>query len=252
MRFPRLDGPGLARRLAPFAVLVPLAAAAEPPPVLLELFTSEGCSSCPAADSLLAAFARTGAVAGARVVVLEEHVDYWDRLGWRDPFGSPQFSARQRERAARSGERRIYTPQLVVDGVTGLVGSDAAAAHRAIARAASAPKHSLEITVNGLEITVLTPRSGFPAPAAVHLALAEDRLVSRVGAGENARRTLRHHAVARRLLQLGLVEPGGGERRFPVRLAPLDPAWKPEDLRLVAFVQETGSGRVVAVAEAGL
>ncbi|MBC8645642.1 MAG: DUF1223 domain-containing protein, partial [Thermoanaerobaculia bacterium] len=94
-------------------------------PVVVELFTSEGCSSCPAADALLARLVATQPVAGAEVVALSEHVDYWNRLGWADPFASKQFSQRQGDYAAASRQSRVYTPQMVVDGGAEFVGSDA-------------------------------------------------------------------------------------------------------------------------------
>src|ERR1700686_990870 len=108
-------------------------------PVLAELFTSEGCSSCPPADALLMKLDRLQPVPGARVIVLSEHVDYWNQLGWRDPFSSPQFSKRQADYARLMGSE-VYTPQLVIDGRVQLNGSDAKDIQDAIARAAARPK----------------------------------------------------------------------------------------------------------------
>src|SRR6267142_3420791 len=109
--------------------------------VLVELFTSEGCSSCPPADAVLSELVLRQPVAGVEVLALGEHVDYWDRLGWRDPFSSAMFSARQSNYDARVFHRNeVYTPQLVVDGQLERVGSDVSAIQRAINQAAHAPK----------------------------------------------------------------------------------------------------------------
>nr|MBA2527451.1 DUF1223 domain-containing protein [Pyrinomonadaceae bacterium] len=118
----------------------PLPASAEAKPIIVELFTSEGCSSCPPADEVLARLEQSPPVPGVEVIALSQHVDYWNRLGWADPFSSPQFSDRQKGYAQAFRQPRIYTPQMVVDGRAEFVGSDARRAREEIAKAAREPK----------------------------------------------------------------------------------------------------------------
>ena len=109
-------------------------------PVLVELFTSEGCSSCPPADDFLIRLEREQPVPDAEIIAISEHVDYWNRLGWADPFSSAAFSERQNQYARAFGTNQIYTPQMVVDGRTEFIGSQEGKARREIAQAAQAPK----------------------------------------------------------------------------------------------------------------
>lgn len=232
------------RPLLTLLMLTPLATLAQPrTPVLVELFTSEGCSSCPQADDALAALSRTQDVKGAEVIPLELHVDYWNQLGWVDPFSTPEFTARQEAYARAFGGDGLYTPQLVVDGSASGVGS-AGALRRLVERAAAQPKAPLEVKVApaspGLEVTVRVP-SGVAGRLSV--ALSEAELSSKVERGENRGRTLAHAPVARLV-----VEEGATSSQHTVRLG-VSKTWRRDRLRVVAFLQDP-KGRVVAVGTA--
>jgi hypothetical protein len=219
--------------------------------VVAELFTSEGCSSCPPADALLMRLAREPFVPGVRVLALSEHVDYWDRLGWRDPFSSPAFSHRQSEYDASVFHNgSVYTPQLVIDGRFQEVGSDANAARRAIARAAQAAKAEVVVTARpddaghvAVEVQVsATPRAVMGERAEVIVALTEDQLTSDVQRGENRGRLLKHIAVVRSLTALGSFAP---LHTFSGRTSiPTSSSWATRNLSVVAFVQERQSRQI--------
>ncbi|HET6440697.1 MAG TPA: DUF1223 domain-containing protein [Anaeromyxobacter sp.] len=211
---------------------------AQPTLVLVELFTSEGCSSCPPADRLLSLLGREG-LPGVRVLGLSEHVDYWDELGWRDPFGSRQFTERQESYLHRLQMDSVYTPQAVVDGVDQVVGADFSGLRQAILRAARLPhgRLSLSRTADGVRVEGRWPGGR----ARVWVALLEDGLQSRVERGENAGRTLHHDGVVR---FLGVAGEGDGVFRGTAVL----PRRGSELLRAVAFAQAPG-GRVLASGE---
>ena len=216
--------------------------------VLVELFTSEGCSSCPPADVLLAKLVREQPIAGAQVIALGEHVDYWDHQGWRDQFSSGEFTQRQQRYARSLLDNGPYTPQMVVDGVTGFVGNDDRRALSEIAKAARQQKVAVGITTGDGQVSVKV--EGVRHAAEVLLAITEDNLLSNVSKGENAGRKLRHVAVVRVLRGLGKAKPGvifAGETKVAV-----EKNWKIEDLCVVAFVQESSSRRVVGAASVPL
>ena len=208
--------------------------------VLIELFTSEGCSSCPPADALLEKIQREQPLPGMELIVLSEHVDYWNDLGWKDPFSDAAFSARQ---AAYRG--RSYTPQAVIDGGVDVVGSDRADVLKAAKAAAAVPHGSIQLVrLSDSRVRIsISGLSGHP-DAAVVVAVVEDGLVSRVEKGENAGRTLRHTAVVRAMNEVGQVEKGA-DWRAEVQV-PTNVFWK--NPRVVAFVQELRSRRVLAAA----
>ena len=224
-------------------------------PVLVELFTSEGCSSCPPADELLMQLVQTQPVPGVQIIALSEHVDYWNRLGWKDPYSSAAFTERQNGYARVFGNDDIYTPQMVVDGGVGFVGGSESKAREAIAAAARLPKAGIEIKSGDSRDGSATPlvirvtssgdfKSGTEAD--VILALTEDGLRSDVSRGENAGRKLAHTAVVRNLVTLGSVKLSTG-KVFAAEPG-INKDWKKERLRAVVFVQDRESRRVLGAA----
>ena len=216
-------------------------------PVLVELFTSEGCSSCPPADAELAHLVRDQPIAGAEVIALSLHVDYWNNLGWKDPYSSSQFSRRQGDYGQAFHLDSVYTPQMVVDGRAEFVGSDGERAVAAIRSSAAVPTIPLKIDFVASSAKVEVP----PIPgkrAEVMLAITEDDLSSNVRAGENSGRRLAHVAVVRSLRQIGEASGSKGFAKS-VEIVP-DATWKREGLSAVVFVQEVGSRRILGVGQA--
>jgi hypothetical protein len=223
-----------------------LAAPPKAGPIVVELFTSEGCSSCPPADALLSKLRQAGTIDGAEVLILGEHVDYWNHLGWTDRFSSAAFSERQNEYARRFDLNSAYTPQMVIDGHAELVGNDEGGVHRQIALAARSIKPAqiklswnadgkLHVDIDGTSET----------DGKVLLAITEDGLSTQVGRGENGGRLLQHNGVVRELREIGSVHKG----RFSSTMkASLQADWKPENLRAVVFVQKPGHGDVIGAA----
>ena len=212
-------------------------------PVLVELFTSEGCSDCPPADTILEKLDQVQPVSGAEVIVLSEHVDYWNSLGWSDPWSSSPLSRRQESYAQRFRISGPYTPQMVVDGTSEFVGSDGHGAVAAISSAAKAEKVNVRISRVGAKVRVEVDRGRHNGD--VYLVEAKNRTSSQVLRGENKGRSLHHIAVVRRFEQIGKWT---GQTPFSKEVAIADAA---PDVRLVAFVQESGNGRVWGAAMLG-
>lgn len=230
---------------------------APPVPVLVELFTSEGCSSCPPADALLARLEESQPVPGAVIIPLKQHVDYWNWIGWTDRFSSPQFSQRQADYARILRNQNVYTPQMVVDGQDEFVGGDELAAREAVARASHSAKARIELRVpvaaaaSEGKVPLAVEVSGLPKivdddPVDLWVAVTESGLASQVTRGENAGRWLAHTAVVRELHRAGRLDPSG---RFTTELLlSLAPEWKRENLSAVVFLQQETSQRVVGAA----
>src|SRR5437588_619343 len=227
-------------------------------PVVVELFTSEGCSSCPPADALLAKLDEVGRVGSAQIVALEEHVDYWDDQGWKDPFSSHDWTIRQFAYAPVLGNRNPYTPQMVVDGSVEFSGGRAQQALESIAAAARQAKVPVTLRQGaadkrGKEDFFVQVGKLIPSPkgggAEVWLAITETGLRSSVTRGENAGHELSHAAVVRSMRKIGEAKPDryvsfAGQAPLPIRSE-----WKTENLKAVAFVQEKNNLKILGAAE---
>lgn len=214
--------------MSPFSWLLASVLSAAPvpstPAVVVELFTSEGCSSCPGADAL----AMKLDAEPAPVFALEFHVDYWNRLGWADPYSSPAFTARQARYVRALGLSSEYTPQAVVQGQWDRLGSRESAVREAIAAAASQPARAqVALQRDGAALTVQAQAAEGAPPADVVLVWVECGLVSQVTRGENAGLRLPHAAVVRKLQVLGPATTARQTFSVPI----------PKGLQAVAFVQ---------------
>ena len=253
--------------LKPFCVLIMLAFAVRlqrgdaaesqstiPSPVLIELFTSEGCSSCPPADAWLQQIDSSPLIDGTQVIVLSEHVDYWDHDGWKDPYSSHLLTSRQSAYVTTLGLSASYTPQIILDGAIELRTSEPPQIIPNIRKEAQTPKLSIRIesasvkagqpdTVQGrIEVNgELQKRAGD-----IFVATALDHVSSQVLRGENGNRRLSHVAVVLDITKVGRLRKGASfDGNFQVVLKPgTDPA----NLRIVAFVQEPGIGKILGVA----
>src|ERR1700744_3771572 len=186
-------------------------------PVLIELFTAEGCSSCPPADAFLRILDESQPVPGAQLIMLGEHVDYWDSQGWPDPFSSAPLTDRQRGYERVLGRAEPYTPQLIVDGTSEIRLSDRPKMAQLLKDAAASPK--IPVTIDSLKIepgapAFLSGKITADGTAQGHtsagfLGLALDHFESKVLRGENRGQTLTHVAVLLELIKLGALPPGG-------------------------------------------
>jgi len=224
---------------------LPVAAAPPVTPVLVELFTSEGCSSCPPADLVLQRLEAGAGVPGAYVIALGEHVTYWDRLGWKDRFSADVFTKRQEDYTWQFPSHSAYTPQMIVNGQAEFVGSDEARARREILKAAQEPTAKVDLAVAGDMISIKA--TGLPASAKdsdVLLAVTESRLDTDVQHGENGGRKLRHTGVVRSIANVGRIDNSKDGNYNAQAHYHLDPTWKPENLKLVVFLQSRRTKRI--------
>ena len=219
-------------------------------PVVLELFTSEGCSSCPPADALISELGSST----KSVIPLAYHVDYWNHLGWADPFSSRQWSERQSDYARAMNLDGEYTPQMVIGGAWQCGGSDAGSIERAVAAARSEPalgrtsiqtslaaagSRKLQVKVNAQLLT-----TAGPGRLVVMLAIYESGLVSKIGAGENGGREITYDYTVRKLLpafELDAAQPGSFVQEMTIDL---DRSWSVDHLGVAAFIQDPTSLKI--------
>jgi len=225
-------------------------------PVIIELFTSEGCSSCPPADSLLKKLSEDQPFDGIEIIALEEHVDYWNNLGWTDPFSSSDFSFRQQDYANIIPHGGVYTPQMIIDGRAQFIGSRTQETREQIRWAASHPKSRLLLTptpapnahTRSFELS-LDPSSAPPSssPLDLWVAITEKGLHSAVSAGENSGQTLQHAPVVRKLHKLHHVSfPLNAPVTFTVDLRD---NWNLTNLTVVAFLAHPHSHEILAAGD---
>ena len=215
-------------------------------PVLVELFTSEGCANCPPADTELALLDSSQPVQGAEVIALGFHIDYFNDRGWKDEYSSASFTERQNKYARLWKLDSVYTPQMIVDGQKEFVGSDARQAQDVIAKAAVSAKGNVDVELNDKRVEINVRNISKHDAATVYLAAAEDNLFTNVKAGNNSGKMLKHVSVVRALAEIATLSPTQSGMKTSVDITP-DPKWKKENTRYIVFVQENANGHVVAV-----
>jgi hypothetical protein len=224
-----------------------------PSPVLVELFTAEGCSSCPPADLFLMQLDEHQPIPGAQLIVLSEHMTYWNE-SWPDPFASAQLTVRQAAYVRALKMRSPYTPQFIVDGTAEIRLNDPHAIEPIFRAAAASPK--IPVSVGSLKVEPGSPPqvsgdieidgTAEQHRADVFLAIALDRVETKILRGENRGKTLAHVAVVEYLSKVGSLESGQAfDQKFRV---PLEREMASSNARLVVFVQEVGNGKVVGAA----
>lgn len=214
-------------------IFLSLAASAQTP-VVVELFTSEGCSSCPPADAMLVQLSHMKAPNGAEIIVLGEHVDYWNHDGWEDRFSSAEFTRQQQDYVHRFKLASAYTPQVVVDGTVQFVGNDKEKLTQAILQQSQKTKPAtVSVRFEGADRLHVIAKIPNANSGSATIAITEDGLTSAVGGGENRGRTLQHAGVVRDIYSLGAMRDGEMDRT--VRLE-IKKGWNRDKLRVVVFV----------------
>lgn len=210
--------------------------------VLLELFTSEGCPTCPPADANLAVLEREQPFADTEIVTLALHVDYWNSVSWKDVYSSPIFSRRQKlyEQALKIDQS--YTPQMIVDGQIEFTGGNLAKARKAVSEAAKFTKAQIEIAPEADKLKIKIKAIPAHRDATVFLAVTEDKLISNRKSGANPP----HVSVVRSLSSVGMVTAAQASLEIEAALQ-MQPDWKRENLKIVVFIQENANRKILGV-----
>jgi hypothetical protein len=231
-------------------------ASASRSPVLVELFTSEGCSSCPPADELLSKLEAEQPVLGVEVIGLEEHVDYWNHDGWMDPYSGVEWTARQQEYVARLKGNTPYTPQMIVDGQNELLGNNAQAAVNVIRQAAQREKVQVSVAPEAgsgdtqrFDVRVGRLAASGSEKVDVWLAVTERGLQTSVKGGENNGVSWQHASIVRLLQKVGTTSNNSAPFIANPQIK-LKSNWKKENLRVVVFVQERKNWHILGTAGA--
>ena len=223
-------------------------------PVLVELFTSEGCSSCPPADTFVGKLDSAQPLPGAELIVLSEHVDYWDHDGWKDPNSSPEITQRQIAYVKELHLKEPYTPQIIVDGTSELRANDQQQVNVVLQHAVG--QSTVPICIDDAKIDPKNPAvvrlridadgNNQKESADVYVAVALNRFSSQVSRGENSGHELTSVAVVQELNEIGTLHKG---KDFDKTISlKLKPGTDPNNVRIVAFLQQPGPSRVVGAA----
>lgn len=224
-------------------------------PILIELFTSEGCSSCPPADAWLQQVDALQPLPGAHLIVLSEHVDYWNHDGWKDIYSSSEWTARQQEYVQVLGLKTPYTPQIFVDGSAEVRANEPQHVDQVLKQAESDPKIPIRVTsiaVDPKNPTILRAHIEVDGDASqkhradIYEVVALNRAESQVLHGENSGKHLTHVAVVESMTKVGKLEKGKVFNRDTE--IKLKPGTDPKNLRVIVFAQESGPGKILGIA----
>ncbi len=219
---------------------------------VVELFTSEGCSSCPPADAVLSRLKREQPVSGVKIIPLSESVPYWDYIGWKDPHAKESFTARQKEYCQKFANDSLYTPQAVINGISQTTGSN----YSEILRLIGATSAATDITIDGnldrydnrlkLTATLQLPTRTDKSKLMLTAFVVEDNLTSNVTKGENAGARISHDNVVRDLLNLEQITTNS---QVFIKTINLQPGWKPKNLSTVIIVQDKTTKAIYAATQ---